>query len=165
MVHIGHCIINSDSGGGDFPGDPVGKTLLHNAEGAGSIPDWGARIPTCPLGQKNKTENRSNIVTNSIKTKKKKKSISKVFKKTAGKTEIPTPLPSLRGHWDQLLGPVLPTLHEVPRGWLTSRQQSRLWTGICPQRSNLGGGPQSRLCLSLPYGPLPKGAEPKALPG
>ena len=94
LVHIGHCIINSDSGGGDFPGDPVGKTLLHNAGGAGSIPDWGARIPTCPLGQKNKTENRSNIVTNSIKTKKKKKSpYQKSLKKQQGKLRVPPPSP------------------------------------------------------------------------
>ena len=29
----------------DFPGGPVVKTLPFNAGGAGSIPDWGAKIP------------------------------------------------------------------------------------------------------------------------
>ena len=32
--------------GRDFPGGPVAGTLPSNAGGAGSIPDWGAKIPT-----------------------------------------------------------------------------------------------------------------------
>ena len=44
-----------------------------------------------PLGQRSKTENRSNIVTNLIKTKKKKKNvhIKKVLKETAWETDSP----------------------------------------------------------------------------
>ena len=30
---------------GDFPGGPVLKTLPSNAQGLGSIPGWGAKIP------------------------------------------------------------------------------------------------------------------------
>ena len=29
----------------DFPGGPVVKNLPHNAGDAGSIPDWGTKIP------------------------------------------------------------------------------------------------------------------------
>ena len=36
----------------DFPGGPVVKTSPSNAEGAGSIPGWGAKIPHAS-GQKN----------------------------------------------------------------------------------------------------------------
>lgn len=40
----------------DFPSGPVVKTSLSNAEGAGSISGWGARIPhTLPHGPKPKT--------------------------------------------------------------------------------------------------------------
>ena len=51
----------------DFPGDPVVKTLLSNVGGSGLIPGWGA-TSHMSWDQKFKTENRSNIVTNSIKT-------------------------------------------------------------------------------------------------
>ena len=47
----------------DFPGHLVVRTLLSNAKGMGSIPAWGIKIPHAS-GPKN----RSNIVTNSIKT-------------------------------------------------------------------------------------------------
>ena len=47
----------------DFPSSPVVKTLPSNAEGASSIPGWGAKIPHC-LGPKIQT---SNMVKNSIK--------------------------------------------------------------------------------------------------
>ena len=30
---------------GDFPGGPLVKTLPSSAEGIGSFPDWGAKIP------------------------------------------------------------------------------------------------------------------------
>ena len=33
------------SGSGDFPGGPVVETSPSNAGGAGSIPDWEAKIP------------------------------------------------------------------------------------------------------------------------
>ena len=49
----------------DFPGSPVVKTVPSNAGGVGSIPGWGAKILHV-LQPKN--QNRSNIVTNSIKT-------------------------------------------------------------------------------------------------
>ena len=31
----------------DFPGGPVVKSLPSSAGDPGSIPDWGAEIPTC----------------------------------------------------------------------------------------------------------------------
>ena len=51
----------------DFPGGPVDMTSLSSKGVEGSIPSQGAR-PHMPQGQRTKTENRSNIVTNSIKT-------------------------------------------------------------------------------------------------
>ena len=56
----------------DFPSDPVHKTSLSNAGNMGSIPAWGAKIQYAlwPKNQ-NKTKqkkNRSNILTDSIKT-------------------------------------------------------------------------------------------------
>ena len=36
----------------DFPGGPVVKTLPPNAEGVGSIPGWGAKIPHASLDKK-----------------------------------------------------------------------------------------------------------------
>ena len=48
-----------------FSGSPVVKTLPSNAEG--SIPGQCAKNPYA-LGPKIKTQNRSNIVTNSMKT-------------------------------------------------------------------------------------------------
>ena len=53
----------------NFPGGPVVKTSPSNVGSAGSIPGWGAKIPHAlrPKYQKN-PQNRSNIVTNSIKT-------------------------------------------------------------------------------------------------
>ena len=39
-----------------------------NAGGVGSIPGWGATIPHASQPKKTKTQNRSNVVTNSIKT-------------------------------------------------------------------------------------------------
>ena len=53
--------------GGDFSGDPVVKTLPSNKGGTGSISSGGLRSHM-PHSQKTKTQNRSNIVTNSIKT-------------------------------------------------------------------------------------------------
>ena len=53
--------------GRDFPGSLVVKTLASNAEGAGSIPIWGAKIPH-NLWPKTKTYHRSKVVTNLIKT-------------------------------------------------------------------------------------------------
>ena len=41
--------------GRDFPGSPVAKTSLSNAEGPGLIPGGGAKI-YMPPGQKTKTE-------------------------------------------------------------------------------------------------------------
>ena len=52
----------------DFPGGPVVKTSPSNAGSAGSIPGWGAKIPHALQPKNQKTENRSSIVTNSIKT-------------------------------------------------------------------------------------------------
>ena len=52
---------------GYFPGGPVVKTSLSSAGHAGSIPGQGAKV-TCLLAKKPQHRNRSNIVTNSIKT-------------------------------------------------------------------------------------------------
>ena len=51
----------------DFPGGPVVKTSPSAAKGVGSIPGQGAKISHAS-GPKNQDVNRSNIVTNSIKT-------------------------------------------------------------------------------------------------
>ena len=51
----------------DFPGGPVVKTSPSNEGGA--VPSLVGKLRShMPLGQKPKTQNRSNIVTNSIKT-------------------------------------------------------------------------------------------------
>ena len=39
----------------DFHGGPVFKTPPFNAESAGLIPGWGAKIPHAPCGQEHKT--------------------------------------------------------------------------------------------------------------
>ena len=51
----------------DFPVGPVVNIPPPNERDVGSIPDQGAKIPHASQ-PKTKTENRSNIVTNSIKT-------------------------------------------------------------------------------------------------
>ena len=52
----------------DFPGGPVVKTSSSNAGGAGSIPGWVAKIPYASQPKTQQRLNRSNIVTNSVKT-------------------------------------------------------------------------------------------------
>ena len=52
----------------DFPGCPVVMTSPSNAEGAGSIPGRGAKIPYALRPKNENIKNRSDIVTNSIKT-------------------------------------------------------------------------------------------------
>ena len=52
----------------DFAGSPVVKASPSNTAGAGLIPGWGAKVPDGWWLKKKKTENRKNIVTNSIKT-------------------------------------------------------------------------------------------------
>ena len=57
--------------GRDFSGGPVVKTSPSNAGSAGSIPSQEAKIPHFSWPKKKKTQNiknRSNIVTNLIKT-------------------------------------------------------------------------------------------------
>ena len=53
---------------GGFPGGPVVKTSASNVGFAGLIPGQGGRIPTCPMTQKSKAQNRSNIVKKLIQT-------------------------------------------------------------------------------------------------
>ena len=59
------------------------KTLPSSARGAGSFPGQGTKIPLPFSSQKTKTENRNNIITNSVvfkngpHPKKKKKSLKK----------------------------------------------------------------------------------------
>ena len=71
----------------DLPGGPVVKTSPSKAGDAGSVPDWGVKIPHASSPKKTKhKKKRSNIVTNPIKTLKmiyikKKWSTSKIFKK------------------------------------------------------------------------------------
>ena len=53
----------------DLPGSPVVKTSPSSAEGVGLIPGWGAKIPRCLVAREPKQKkDRSNIVTNSVKT-------------------------------------------------------------------------------------------------
>ena len=54
--------------GWDFPAGPVVNTSPSNAEGAGSIPGLGAKIPYALWPRNQDINNISNIVTNSIKT-------------------------------------------------------------------------------------------------
>ena len=51
----------------DFPGSPVVGTSPSKAKGVSSIPGWGTKIPH-ELRPKTRTQNRNNVVTNSIKT-------------------------------------------------------------------------------------------------
>ena len=53
---------------GDFPVGPVVKPLSSTAGSMDSIPGWGAKIPHALQPKSQKTWNRSNSVTNSIKT-------------------------------------------------------------------------------------------------
>ena len=55
---------------GDSPGGPVVKNPPSSAGGEGLIPDQGTKIPDAPQVKKKKTKtsNRSNILTNSVKT-------------------------------------------------------------------------------------------------
>ena len=57
---------------GDSLGGPVVKNPPSNAGGEGLIPDQGTKIPDAPQvkkkKKKKKTSNRSNILTNSVKT-------------------------------------------------------------------------------------------------
>ena len=52
----------------DYPGGPLIKTSPSKAGGASSIPDQKAKIPHASGPKSTKGKNRSNIVTNSIKT-------------------------------------------------------------------------------------------------
>ena len=56
------------------------KTSPSNAGSAGSIPGWGAKIPHASRPKNQETKNRSNIVTNSVKTLK-RVHIKKILKK------------------------------------------------------------------------------------
>ena len=52
----------------DLPGGPVVKTSPSNAGGVGLVSSLGATIPRASQPKSKKHKNRSNIVTNSIKT-------------------------------------------------------------------------------------------------
>ena len=66
---------------GDFPGSLVVKTPPSNAEGASLIPGWRAKIPHASWPQNQNINNKSNIITNSIKTLKVIHVRKKIFKK------------------------------------------------------------------------------------
>ena len=51
----------------DFPGTPVVKTCPSNAAGVGSMLGQGAKIPYASQSRNQTINNRSNIITNSIK--------------------------------------------------------------------------------------------------
>ena len=53
-------------GNRDFPGGPAVKTSPSNAGAVGLIPGWGTKIPHALWSKNQNIENRSNIVTNSI---------------------------------------------------------------------------------------------------
>ena len=64
------------------------KTLpSNNAGGAGLIPGQGTKIPHALRPKKTKTENKCNIVTNSIKTLKMVR-VKKIFKNNLRKTNF-----------------------------------------------------------------------------
>ena len=52
----------------DFPGGPVVKTSPSNTGGAGLIAGWGTEIPQASRPADQNINNRSNIITKSIKT-------------------------------------------------------------------------------------------------
>ena len=65
---MGKDLIQNSHHGKDFPGGSVVQTSTFNAGvRVSQIPDQGAKIPHA-LPPKTKTENKNNIVTNSIKT-------------------------------------------------------------------------------------------------
>ena len=47
--------------GGSSPGCPVVKTLPSNAEGAGSIPGWGSKVPHALEPKKKKKKKYPNL--------------------------------------------------------------------------------------------------------
>ena len=51
----------------NFPGGPVVKTSLSNTAGAGLIPGWRGKIPHALKPKNQNINNRSSIITNSIK--------------------------------------------------------------------------------------------------
>ena len=63
---------------GDFPGGPRVRTLSSNSGDVGLIPasliSWGAKISDASWPETQNINNKRNMVTNSIETKKKKKS-------------------------------------------------------------------------------------------
>ena len=73
---------------GVFPGGPVASDPPSSVGGVGSVPDQGPKIPH-DSRPKNQNKNRSNVVTNSIKTSKlvhiKKKILKKKGKGKEGK--------------------------------------------------------------------------------
>ena len=81
---------------GDFPGVPV-VDFTSNSGGQSSIPGWGAKIPHA-LGPKN----RSNIVTNSIKTLKMVHIKKKIFRTSQWSSGYDSIL-SMQGVWVQSL--------------------------------------------------------------
>lgn len=65
---------------GDFPGGPRVRTLSSNSGDVGLIPasliSWGAKISDASWPETQNINNKRNMVTNSIETKKKKKKIN-----------------------------------------------------------------------------------------
>ena len=79
----------------DFPGSPVVKTSPSNAGGAVFAPFWGEIGSQMPQGLKKKHKNRSNIITNSIKTFKKWSTSKQYFlKKNERKKDVGFPAKS-----------------------------------------------------------------------
>ena len=128
----------------DFPGGPVVKTSPSNAR----MQVWsltGEIRSHMPQGQKPKTYNRSNIVTNSIKTFKmvhiKKKKIFKKMKEKYFLRQTKTKIEGIWGQWSSLGAQIvknLPAMQEtwvLPLGWedpLEKRMSTR--SSICAWR-------------------------------
>ena len=131
---------------GDFPGDPAVGTLPSNAEGVGLIPGQRAKMP---LSQKTKTYNRSNVVTNWIKTLKMVHT-KKILKKKKKGPFLPATHPPLP-HQPQWAGPhsilpELPLLQHFPHHeemvsecvrcsqWIVSSSRAGIgWLSAVPQ--------------------------------
>ena len=79
----------------DFPGGPVVETSPSGAEGAGSIPDWGADVQhvSRPKNQNIKQKRYCNILNKDIKNGPHQK---KVFQKDTGLQSINKETPNLR---------------------------------------------------------------------
>ena len=80
-ITLEECLSAREGLDGDFPSGPVVKASPSNAGGAGSSPGQGAKIPYASWPKNQYANDRSNMVTNSIKTLKMVRIKKKILKK------------------------------------------------------------------------------------